>query len=111
MPKISLKVHFPNSHEGYKMLQFEDSLPVKKAIDEIYQKQNERKANLSASGKGKSQPGSISPPTLTPACPLLVSDYGLFLFKDQNGTKIGHWLEPERELQYYLLRDGVLLML
>lgn len=52
MPKISLKIHFPNSHDGYKMLQFDDSITVQKAVEEIYQKQNERKANLSATGKG-----------------------------------------------------------
>ena len=46
MPKISLKIHFPNSHDGYKKMQFDDTTLVKKALEEIYNRQNERKANL-----------------------------------------------------------------
>ena len=46
MPKISLKIHFPNSHDGYKMMQFDDTITVKKAIEDIHSKHNERKANL-----------------------------------------------------------------
>ena len=55
MPKISLKVHFPDSHDGYKKLQFDDSITVQKAIEDIYTKQNERKANLNALSKGTVQ--------------------------------------------------------
>lgn len=47
MPKISLKVHFPD--EGhYKVLPFDDNTKVAKAIEEIYNKQNVRKANVGA---------------------------------------------------------------
>lgn len=62
MPKISLKIHFPNSHEGYKMMQFEDTTLVKKAIEEINSKRNERKANLDTI-KGKRTPLSPLPGT------------------------------------------------
>ncbi|UXI17836.1 polycomb complex protein BMI-1 [Sarcoptes scabiei] len=84
MPKISLRIHFPGSQEGYnKKIQFDDSWTVKKAIEEICMKQNERKANINVSDK----------------------DYALFSFKIENGIKTGFWLDPDRELQYYLLRD------
>lgn len=36
-----------------------------------------------------------------------VSDYGLFVMKDENDKKSGYWLDPNRQLQYYILRDGV----
>lgn len=53
MPKISLRIHFPGSQEGYnKKIQFDDSWTVKKAIEEICMKQNERKANINVSDKG-----------------------------------------------------------
>ncbi|KAH9517843.1 Talin-1 [Dermatophagoides farinae] len=85
MPKTSLKIHFtggPESPEIVKKIQLDSSLKVKKAIEEIYSKQNDRRAQM-----GKS------------------TDYALYFFKEENGIKTGFWLDPERELQYYLLRD------
>lgn len=108
MPKISLKIHFPNSHEGYKMMQFEDTTLVKKAIEEINSKRNERKANLDTiKGKRTPPPGHVSRLFILNVFSSPVSDYGLFSFKDEKGAKVGQWLDPDRELQYYLLREGV----
>lgn len=53
MPKTSLKIHFtggPESPEIVKKIQLDSSLKVKKAIEEIYSKQNDRRAQM---GKSK----------------------------------------------------------
>nr|XP_027203263.1 talin-2-like [Dermatophagoides pteronyssinus] len=86
MSKLSLKIHFPGGPESpettIKKIQLDSSMKVRKAIEEIYSKQNDRRVKM-----GKS------------------SDYALYAFKEENGIKTGFWLDPERELQYYLLRD------
>lgn len=54
MSKLSLKIHFPGGPESpettIKKIQLDSSMKVRKAIEEIYSKQNDRRVKM---GKSK----------------------------------------------------------